>query len=107
MKKLIFGTVLLVAPSIAAATTPTLTVTSCTSASVTYSYTASSAPGIEASNNSDRSQVGTVVAAIQESAATGTNRVKDFAAEWGGSSNEDLWITLVDGSNYVTVQCPD
>lgn len=106
MNKLVVLSAMLLAPSVVLAT-PTLTVSSCTSANVTYSYTASNAPGIEASNNSDRSQVGTNVAAIQETNATGTNRTKDFASEWGGSSNEDLWITLVDGASTLTVQCPD
>ena len=106
MKNILLIAALVAAPSVAMAASPTLTVSSCTADSVTYSYTATNPPGIEASNNSDRSAVGTNVAAIQETNATGTNRVKDFADEWGGSSNENLWITLVDGSNYITVECP-
>lgn len=98
MKHLILASAMLVA-SLGASSAGTVSITSCSTASVSYDWTSTTAdPAAIGSDGTNRQ--------LEFLTGTSGSETTDFADGWGGTDNSALTVEIIDGSTIVSATCP-
>ncbi len=94
------------APAMALAASPTVSISACDASEVTFTYTSDNNPAITGATSDNLSEDGVMFSVYEATSSTGTNVTKDFASEWGGSDNSDLFVIVYDNGSFASAECP-
>lgn len=102
----LFTLLLILVPSFVLAASPTVSISSCDASEVIFTYTADNNPAITGATSDNLSADGVLFSGYQATSSSGTNVTKDFASEWGGSDNSDLFVIVYDNGSFASAECP-